>query len=479
MKSFLAYKSNGLEEHISKLAHHIEYLSLNGSTGDFSSFVESARLQKSDWLFLEEDLILNDIYGCINKLYFLDAIKRTIILMDRPQRYRELLYLRKGFPGILFKNDSFEHNYRALKKIMDGELWFRREILNALVHESLGSYPFFNHIHTTTPKLTPREIETLLFCRYYLNPDAVAKRIGVTCKSMRMYLHRLYQKLDLYSFSELNIFTRERAIDHYPLLHYKGLSGFVERPRESVALISDNMIMSNRLQRLLKKKFPHTAFYHVHRSDPNHMKKTKKIEPDLTIIDKIDNYVPTFDNIVSHLFLTTDCDEHYLLENKRVNRICLKKGWERQFFKFLKGPVYDFWFPRSLYLNFRDRALNQSHLLSLLPWAYEHWGSYFTPMEIKIFFMIKFCLPDKEIADRLNITHSAVRLHVNNLFRKTNCNTRHELLFSERFFKDRFPYFNNDILEKEPVILSKKIASVCCGRSCPSHNEPRLQTSSL
>jgi len=65
MKSFLAYKSNGLEEHIRKLPHHIEYLSLHGSTGNFSSFVESSRLQKSDWLFLEEDLILHDIYGCI------------------------------------------------------------------------------------------------------------------------------------------------------------------------------------------------------------------------------------------------------------------------------------------------------------------------------------------------------------------------------------------------------------------------------
>ena len=479
MKSFLAYKSNGLEEHIRQFAHHIEHLSLHGSTGDFSSFVESAKLQKSDWLFLDEDLILNDIYGCIDKLYSMDAVKRTIILMDLPQRYRELLYLRKGFPGVLFKDDSLAHTYNALKKIMDGELWFRREILNALVHESLGSYPFFNHIHTTTPKLTPREIETLLFCRYYLNPNAVAKRIGVGYKSMRMYLHRLYQKLDLYSFSELNIFTRERAMDHYHLLHYKGLSGFVERPRERVALISDNMILSNRLQRLLKKEFPHTAFYHVHRSDLNHMKKIKTMEPDLTVIDRMDDFVPTFDNIVFCLFLNPKCDGNDLLENKPVNMISLEKGWERQFVKFLKGPVFDFWFPRSIYIDFRDKALNQSYLLSLLPWAYEHWGSNFTRMQIKIFFMIKFCLPDKEIADRLNITHSAVRLHVNNLFRKTNCNTRHELLFSEHLYKDRLPFFNNDILEKEPVALSKKIASLCSDRSCPRHNEPRLQTSFL
>jgi len=479
MKSSVTYKSDPVEELTLKLAYHIDHVSLHGSTGDFLSFVGSAKLKQSDCLFLDENLILYDVYGCINKLRSVGAVRRTIMLMDFPQRHRELLYLRKGFPGILFKDDSFEHTYLALKKIINGELWFRREILNALVHESLGSYPFFNHIHTTTPKLTPREVETLLFCRYYLNPDAVARRMGIGYKTMRMYLHRLYQKLDLYSFSELNIFTRERAMDHYPLLHYKGLSGFVERPRERVALISDNLMMANRLQKILKEQSPHTCFYHVHRSDPNHMKKIKKMEPDLTVIDRMDDFVPTFDNIVFCLFLNPKCDGNDLLENKPVNMISLEKGWEGQFVKFLKGPVYDFWFPRSLYLGFRNKALNQGHLLSLLPWAYEYWGSNFTRMQIKIFFMIQFCLPDREIADRLNITHSAVRLHVNNLFRKTNCNTRHELLFSEHFFKDRFPFFNNDILEKDPVILSKKIASVCCDRSCPRHNEPRLQTSFL
>ena len=54
MKCFLAYKSNGLEECIRKLAYSIDHVSLNGSRGNFSAFIESARLKKSDWLFLDE-----------------------------------------------------------------------------------------------------------------------------------------------------------------------------------------------------------------------------------------------------------------------------------------------------------------------------------------------------------------------------------------------------------------------------------------
>jgi DNA-binding NarL/FixJ family response regulator len=460
MKSSVAYKSDQIEERIYKLAHHIDHISLNGSAENFSSFVESAKLKQSDYMFLDENLILHDVYGCLDKLRYMDAVERTIILMDIPQRYRELLYLRKGFPGILFKNDSFEHTYRALKKIMDGELWFRREILNALLHESFGSCPFLNHIHTTTPKMTPREIETLLFSRFYLNPETVAKRMSVSFSTMRTYLHRLYNKLNLYNFSELNIFTRERALDHYPLLHHKAISGLVERSKERIVLISNNKIIFYKLQNTLKKHFPQTHFFHFLRSDPNRMKKIKKINPEIIIIDRIKNLIPSIDNLKFYLYLAPPNAKNVTLKDAPINTIIAKENWESQFVKFLSSPLYDFWCPRRTYLDFRKKALNQSHFLSLLPWAYEHWRPHFTRMEIKIFFMLTFCLLDKEIADRLNITHSAVRLHVNNLFHKTNCNSRHELLFSEYFFEDPFPFFNQDIFDKDSSALAKRIASL-------------------
>ena len=138
----------------------------------------------------------------------------------------------------------------------------------------------------------------------------------------------------------------------------------------------------------------------------------------------------------------------------------MSDGWESRLVKFLKSPVFDFWLPRRAYVRIRDKALNQEHLAPLLRWAYEEHGPRFTRTEIKLFYYLKFCLPDKEIADRLNIAPGTVRLHVHNLLRKANCRSRHELLFSEHFFKDRFPYFNLPMLEKDPVALSRSISSL-------------------
>ena len=381
-------------------------------------------------------------------------------MMDFPHRFRELIYLRKGFPGILFKYAQIDQTFRAIKKIFLGELWFRREILNALYLESLGTYPFFGHITRTTARLTPREVETLLFCRYYRDPERVTKRIGVSRKTMRMYLHRLYDKLSLYNFSELNIFTSERALDHYPLMKYKGISGMMVRPRETVALVSDNMALYEQINEALERHFHDTSFHHIFSSDPEHEKKLKKIAPDIIIRNNLDGFVPSLDKILSHLFLSHvsigDCKYSKIM----VNKIHIGKGWKQKLLKFMKGSLFDFWLPRSFYEHLRDKALTQSHLQCFLPWAYDRWGDDFTRMEIKIFFMLKFCYADREIADRLNITHSGVRLHVNNLLHKTNTKSRHDLIFSEQFFKDRFPFFNDEILEKDPSGLSKQLARI-------------------
>jgi len=55
---------------------------------------------------------------------------------------------------------------------------------------------------------------------------------------------------------------------------------------------------------------------------------------------------------------------------------------------------------------------------------------HFTKREIDIIDMLKFGFSNSEIANKLNISHNTVKLHISNLFYKTNSINRANLLYN-------------------------------------------------
>lgn len=98
--------------------------------------------------------------------------------------------MKKGYKGYLYPEQGLEVLLRALKAVARGEAWAERR----LVAEVLGGNPF---------PLTPREREVAVLAAQGLSNEEIARRLGISVKTVKAHLSLVFQKLGVKRRSEL------------------------------------------------------------------------------------------------------------------------------------------------------------------------------------------------------------------------------------------------------------------------------------
>ena len=109
--------------------------------------------------------------------------------------------LRMGVVGLLRRDESPETLSRAIRAVVDGQLWFPRGMISRVLKEFL--IPIVNH-------LTAREMEILMLIGGGLSNQQIADKLFIARETVRWHLRGLYSKM--------GIRGRRSAIEYLRLL---------------------------------------------------------------------------------------------------------------------------------------------------------------------------------------------------------------------------------------------------------------------
>jgi DNA-binding NarL/FixJ family response regulator len=116
--------------------------------------------------------------------------------------------LKAGAKGYLMKDQPSEILIEALRKILEGNVFFSDKILSKLLGKfsSLGAADEVRH---PINSLTDRELEIFQLSGQELKSGQIAKKLNISIKTVEAHREHIRKKLDISNSSELNKSAKE------------------------------------------------------------------------------------------------------------------------------------------------------------------------------------------------------------------------------------------------------------------------------
>ena len=151
----------------------------------------------------------------------LDFIKT--LRVERPEmkvlvlsQYDELIFaeraLRAGASGYIMKENATDEVLRAVRKVLNGDLYFSERVAAAIVQRTLRekSIPSRAGIE----RLSDREMQVFQLLGAAYSPREIAEQFQLSRKTIETHCEKIKHKLSLYTAAELKRFARQWAAEH-------------------------------------------------------------------------------------------------------------------------------------------------------------------------------------------------------------------------------------------------------------------------
>ena len=114
-----------------------------------------------------------------------------------------------GVRGMVLKNSDPAYLLECLERVRGGAIWLDPELSARAqeLTESLGE--------RGRPALAPRERQLIRFVRQGLRNREIARELGVTEGTVKVYLHAVFEKLGVSSRTELAVRADEFLAESY------------------------------------------------------------------------------------------------------------------------------------------------------------------------------------------------------------------------------------------------------------------------
>ncbi len=105
--------------------------------------------------------------------------------------------LRRGVRGLFFRNDALDTICKGIRKILEGEIWYRREALfNCIVGDITRRTPV-REAHPAAIRLTVREQKILRHLSQGASNQAIADQLVVSIHTIKSHLYKIYRKINV------------------------------------------------------------------------------------------------------------------------------------------------------------------------------------------------------------------------------------------------------------------------------------------
>ena len=154
---------------------------------------------KPDILLLDLQMPRGTGMDVIRELRARDSTMPVIILTAAIDDASLMEARALGVRGFVLKNSDPAYLLECLAQVCGGGTWLDPELSNRI--EDLSE----TFSHKRKPALAPRERQLIRFIRLGLRNREVAKELGVTEGTVKVYLHGIFEKLGVSSRTELAV----------------------------------------------------------------------------------------------------------------------------------------------------------------------------------------------------------------------------------------------------------------------------------
>ncbi|MBF6614098.1 MAG: response regulator [Chloroflexi bacterium] len=189
--------------------------------------------------------------------------------------------LSVGVNGYHLKDQPLSDLRLAVRRVLAGELWVCGSLVEKLVHAQEAA--------STAALLTARQRDMLRLLKEGLDNHAIARRTGLSVKTIENHLTRLYRQINVqsrleavsYSAHHPQVLASTKPAVHHPVDLYRE-----ERNRPVILIVDDNIRYRTQLRRMVSKNCPQALVYEA--EDIAHaLRAVEGSRPQLVFVDVV------------------------------------------------------------------------------------------------------------------------------------------------------------------------------------------------
>lgn len=182
---------------------------VTGTTGTTEDTLTEVERLEPDILLLDLQMPGGSGMDVIRRLRAHRAKPRIIVLTAAIEDSSLMEARSLGIPGMVLKSSDPAYLIECLDRVCSGGSWIDPE-LNARAQELSETFAEWRR-----PALAPRERQLIRFVRQGLRNREIAKELGVTEGTVKVYLHALFEKLGVSTRTELAVRAEEFLVESY------------------------------------------------------------------------------------------------------------------------------------------------------------------------------------------------------------------------------------------------------------------------
>jgi len=254
-------------------------LEIVGEVGDGDALFAILAQAQPDFLLTDVTMPSFEPIGTIRQIRArYPALKILVVSAYDDDVYVQGL-LGAGVNGYHLKDQPLSDLRLALQRVLAGERWVCSPLVEKLVR--------YREAATSTLALTARQSDILRCLREGLDNQAIARRTGLSVKTVENHLTRLYR--------QINVQSRLEAVNY--LMQHPDLLGVAVAPHERAAgadagrainilIVDDNMRYRTQMRRMVGKTYPAAAIYEAENTQIA-LRLVDDVRPRLAFIDVV------------------------------------------------------------------------------------------------------------------------------------------------------------------------------------------------
>jgi DNA-binding NarL/FixJ family response regulator len=177
------------------------------TTGDET--LEAVRKHQPDVLVLDIRMPETDGLDVLREMKKQKITSRVVILTAGLDDHEVLDAIRLGVSGFVLKEMAPEALVECIRKVHAGGRWLERTSLQQAMEKALV---FEEGARQIAEILTRREIEITRLVAGGLRNRDIAKKLFISEGTVKIHLHRIYEKLNVDSRLALSLYARDRGL---------------------------------------------------------------------------------------------------------------------------------------------------------------------------------------------------------------------------------------------------------------------------
>ncbi len=178
---------------------------------EINELLSLAKREKPDIIIICHPILIEMGIGLVSSIKNSDKHVKFIVFCGSFTPEQELMMIRKGISGIVSTQTAQDTLIEVVRKVYSGDIWIRREALNAIVDSGLDLNVPKESKGENLP-LTKREKEILALIGTGCSNFEIASRLFISESTVKSHVSHIYKKMNIHKRLEAVILAKKSNI---------------------------------------------------------------------------------------------------------------------------------------------------------------------------------------------------------------------------------------------------------------------------